>query len=117
MKRAISFRKMIFKVFLILFAMNVSFCILPGGFLPSYGLFGEITSFYAAENQESNIQSNPAKCNSNKQYKVRINSEQQIVLYKWLVLLIAILFMLYLQHCLIFSKYRTPVVLKVRMNN
>ncbi len=117
MKKAIPLKKIIFKVFIILFTINVSFCILPGGIIPSYGLFGEVASFFAVENQESSIQSNPIKGISNKQYKARINNEQQKVLYEWLVFIIAILSMLYLQHWFVFSDYITPVVLKVRMNN
>jgi hypothetical protein len=117
MKRAMPLNKIIFKIYIILFSINISFCILPGGILPSYGLFGELTSFYAVEYQESGIQSNPIKNISNKQYKARINNEQQKVLYEWLVLIITLLSMLYLLYWLIFSNYITPVVLKVRMNN
>jgi hypothetical protein len=117
MKSAMPLKKIIFKVFIILFTINASFCILSGGIIPSYGLFGEATSFYAVETQESGIQSNPIKSNSNKRYKTRINDEQQKVLYEWLVLIITILSILYLQYWFIFSNYITPVVLKVRMNN
>lgn len=117
MKRAILLKKIVFKVLIILFTINVSFCILPGEIIPSYGLFGEVTSFFAVENQESGIQSNPIKSISNKRYKALINNEQQKVLYEWLVLIITILSMLYLLYWLIFSNYITPVVLKVRMNN
>lgn len=117
MKRAMTLKKLILNAFLILFTINVSFCILPGGIIPSYGLLGEVTSFFAVESQENGIQSNPIRSGSNKQYKERINNEQQKVLYEWLVLIITILSMLYLQYWLIFSNYITPVVLKVRMNN
>ena len=69
------------------------------------------------ENQENGIQSKPIKSDSNKRYKVRINIERQKLLYEWLVLIITIPSMLYLQYWLIFSNYITPVVLKVRLNN
>jgi hypothetical protein len=117
MKRALSLQKIVFRFFILLITISVSFSILPGGIIPSYGLFGEITSFYVIENQISGIQSNPIKANSNKQYKTRIDKKEQKAQYERLLLLTAILCMLYLKYLPIFLNFITPAALKVRMNN
>jgi hypothetical protein len=117
MKRVLLTKKLLYKFFILLITVNVSLSILPGGIIPSYGLFGEITSFSALENQDSTIESNPIKRNSNQRYKALINKEQQKVQYAWLLLIIIILSIHYFQYWHIFSNYVTPVLLKVRMNN
>ena len=131
MKSAISPKKIIFKFFMLLFAINVSFGILPGGIIPSYGLFGEVASFAAEENQESGIQPSSNKRNLNKRnpnknkqnkgnLKKRVisltNKKKQKAQYAW-VMLIIILFIHYLQYWLVYSDEVTPVGLKVRMND
>ena len=141
MESAISSKKIIFKFFTLLFAINVSFGILPGGIIPSYGLFGEVASFAAEENQESGIQPNTNKRNLNKRnlnkrnlnkrnpnkskqnkgnLKKRVtsltNKKKQKAQYAW-VLLIIILFIHYFKFRLIYSDEVTPVGLKVRMND
>ncbi|MBS5934060.1 MAG: hypothetical protein KIC94_14465 [Clostridiales bacterium] len=131
MESAISSKKIIFKFFTLLFAINVSFGILPGGIIPSYGLFGEVASFAAEENQESDIQPNTNKRNLNKRnpnkskqnkgnLKKRVtsltNKKKQKAQYAW-VLLIIILFIHYFKFRLIYSDEVTPVGLKVRMND
>jgi len=116
---------------MLLFAINVSFGILPGGIIPSYGLFGEVASFAAEENQESGIQPSSNKRNLNKRnpnknkqnkgnLKKRVisltNKKKQKAQYAW-VMLIIILFIHYLQYWLVYSDEVTPVGLKVRMND
>lgn len=127
MESTISSKKIIFKFFMLLFATNVSFSVLPGGIVTSYGLLGEVASFSAEENQESGIQSNPNKRNLNKRnsnssnLKKRviplINKKIQKAQYSWLMLIIMTLFIHYSLYWLIYSNDVTPVALKVRMNN
>lgn len=112
---------------MLLFAINISFGILPGGIIPSYGLLGEVASFATEENQESVIQSNPYKKSLNKRNlnkrnlkKVVIpltNNKKQKAQYVWLMLIIMILFIYYLHYWYIYSVDKTPVALNVRMNN
>lgn len=117
MKRTTIKNKVIFRLLVALFTINISFCILPGGIIPCHGLFGEVTSSIANENQEKYIHSRQIKRKSNEQYTAQAINQHQKVLYKWLTLVLAILSSLYLQHCHRILKYITPVVLKVRMNN
>lgn len=131
LESAISSKTIIFKFFTLLLAINVSFGILPGGVIPSYGLFGEVASFAAEENQESGIQPNSNKRNLNKRnsnkskqnkgnLKKRVisltNEKKQKAQNAW-VMLIIIFFIHYLQYWLVYSDEVTPVGLKVRMDN
>lgn len=132
MESAISSKKIMFKFFMLLFAMNVSFSVLPGSIVSSYGLFGEVASFSAEENQESGIQTNPNKRNSNKRssnkrnlnknnLKKRViplsNKKRQKVQYAWLIIILIAIPIYYLQYRILYTDDVTPVGLKVRMNN
>ncbi len=117
MKKTKLSKRAIFRIFILLFTMTVSVGVLPGGIVQSYGLFGELSSVFVVKNQESGIQAKAVKGISDKRYKTIINKEQQRVQYEWILLAIIIFSVHYLQYWLTFSNYKTPVVLKVRMNN
>lgn len=127
MERSIFPKKIILEFFMLLFAINVSFSILPGGIIPSYGLFGEVASVSSEENQESGIQSKPSKRNLNKRNLTKSNLKKRVipltgkkkhkVQYVWRMLIIMIFFSHYLQYWHIYSSDSTPVGLKVRMDN
>lgn len=127
MERPIFSKKIILKFFMLLFVVNVSFSILPGGIIPSYGLLGEVASVSSEEIQESGIQSKPSKRNLNKRNLTKSNlkkrgtpltgKKKHKVQYAWLTLIIMILFIQYLKYWHIYSNDSTPVGLKVRMDN
>jgi hypothetical protein len=116
MKRTILAQKILFRIIIFFFTVNISFCVLPGGIAYSYGLFGEMTSLSVAENQNNVIQSNPIKYNVNQQNKTIINREQRKAQYAWLLMII-LLSVYHLRCWLTASNYVTPVILKVRMNH
>ena len=132
MESTISSKKIILKFFMLLFAINVSFSILPGSITLSYGIFGEVASVSSEEDQESGIRSNPNKRNLNKRnlnkkkltknnFKKRVipltSKKKHNIQYAWFLLIIMVLFIHYLQFCHIYMNDVTPVGLKVRMDN
>ena len=116
MKRNFLSRKTIFRLLIILLTMNIQYCVLPGGITQSYGLFGEMTSYLSAENQETVLQSSPLNNIRNKQCKSISRHELLKARSLWILTLL-LLFIYYLQywHTIAFNK--TPVRLKVRMNH
>jgi len=117
MKRLVFSEKILKKIVIYLFTINISLSVLPGGFTGIYGLFGEMTSVTVVEHQESVIRSKPIKNISIKNGKVIINNEINKALYAWLLRIIIISSICYLLYWLYLNYYATPVALKVRMNN
>lgn len=97
--------------------IDISFSVIPSGIIQSYGLFGELTSYVAVEKQESSILSKSINSSINKRYKSTPGREQLKLDYEWLLLAIIIILIRYTISGLILSKVKTPVVMRVRMNN
>lgn len=110
-------KKILYKIFILLFMIDISFTVIPSGIVQNYGLFGELTSFTAQDYQESSIQSKPIKLVNNKRITTIYNRVQRKSDYLWYLFLMIIMITSYLMSGLILSNGITPVVLKVRMNN
>ncbi|WP_029503522.1 hypothetical protein [Lachnoclostridium phytofermentans] len=117
MKRITSSKKFIYRIFILLFMIDISFSVIPSGIIQSYGLFGELTSNVAVEKQERSILSKSIKYSIKKRYKPKPVREQMKLEYEWLLLVIIIILIKYLMSGVILSKVKTPVVMRVRMNN
>lgn len=115
MKGRILSKKILFKAFILLFMIDISFSVLSDGITRSYGLFGELKAFSAAERQESSILAKPVRINSGKGLKLIVKKAEQIVRYAWLLLIVIILYIYCLRYFC--PDFITPVALKVRMNN
>lgn len=116
MNRTLSVQKVLFKIFLFLFTLNMSFYVLPGDLVQSYGLLGEVSSYISVENQDSFIQSNPIKYKSDNQYRAYHNNIQQRTQYL-LLITILLLYFYYQRYLPTIHKHITPIILKVRMNH
>ena len=110
-------KKILYKIFILLFMIDISFTVRPSGIVQNYGLFGELTSFTAQDYQESSIQSKPIKLVNNKRITTIYNRVQRKSDYLWYLFLMIIMITSYLMSGLILSNGITPVVSKVRMNN
>lgn len=108
---------LLYKILILILTINISCAIIPSGSISSYGLFGEVTSISSIENQLSSIQSNPIKNNIKLSAKALINKEQQILQYAYLLLIITVVFIRYVQYGYAFPIITTPVVMKVRLNH
>ncbi len=111
------YENFIFRVILLLFVLNISSSILPGGGIQSYGLFGEMTAISVSYNQAIVIQSSPHNSKSKIRSKKIIILKLVEIQYTSLLILLAIRSLRYLNYLLPFKCQVTPVVLKVRMNH
>ena len=110
-------KKTIIQYFLLLLMLSISLSAQSGNSVLSFGLLGEVTTVAVVENQESSILASPQKNTTSKRYRIRISEEQRKIQYELLLLLVAIQLIIYWQHLKLYKKDKTPVVLKVRMNN
>ncbi|MDF2611803.1 MAG: hypothetical protein K0R92_3277 [Lachnospiraceae bacterium] len=117
MKKARLYENLFFRVVLLLFILNISSSVLPGGGIQSYGLLGEMTAVSVSENQATVIQSNPNNRNLKIQSKKVLNIDLIEIQFAWITLLLVIHGLRYLIYLLSFKCQVTPVVLKVRMNH
>lgn len=117
MKKSLLSNEILYKIFILLFMLDISITVIPSGIVQNYGLFGELTSFAAEDNQESSIHSKPIKSVDKKRNTTTSNRVQRKSDYLWYLFAIIIIITSYLMSGLILSNTITPVVLKVRMNN
>lgn len=110
-------KKRIYRVLILLLMINFSNSVLPGSFILSYGLYGELVSVSAAENQESAVYPSAAKDKPDRPCKTRAGKELKQLQYTLLLFVIAIRMIRYLQYRTKCGNDKTPVGLKVRMNN
>lgn len=64
-KRLLLSEKVLIKIAIYVFTINIFFVVLQGGFAGFYGMFGEMTFFASTHQQESVIQSKPNRTHTN----------------------------------------------------
>lgn len=105
-------KQIMLSVFLFLFSICITITVIPGLGVPSYGLFGDITSTCVSEETtEQMIVSNS--------YKHQKTVEQSVyhIFCAWFAILIAIVFLRYASYALRLPNQETIVTLKVRMDD
>lgn len=95
---------------------QVSISVLPGGLVQSYGFFGELSAVVVEDNQSSGIV-DKIKSKLNISTKPEIKNKVKRIHFLWLLILIVSISICYLTHLLNFLNFKTPVIMKVRMNN
>lgn len=116
MKRLILSEKVLIKIAIYLFTINISFVVLQGGFTGFYGMFGEMTFFVSTHQQESVIQSKPNRTHANI-LRNQLSKDIYKLQYAWLLRRIAIASIYYVIYWLKLASFSTPVILRVRMDN
>ena len=117
MDRNYLIKKKMIRFFLLFFILNISVGVPPGSFVLSYGLYGELVSVFTIESQESAVYAKPAKVKPAKRYETIVERQLKRQQYILLLLIAALLIRCYFQNRIQVTSYRTPVCLKVRMNN
>ena len=117
MDRNYLIKKKMIRFFLLFFIFNLSVSVPPGCFVLSYGLYGELVSVFTIENQESAVYAKAAKIKPVKRYETIVERQLKRQQYILLLLMAALLMCCYFQNRKQVTNYRTPVRLKVRMNN
>jgi hypothetical protein len=110
MDRNYLIKKKMIRFFLLFFLLNPSVSVPPGCFVLNYGLYGELVSVFTIESQESAVYAKPAKVKPAKRYETI--AERQLKRQQYMPLMRC-----YFQKRILVTSYRTPVRLKVRMNN
>lgn len=104
-------KRMILRLFTVLFAVSVSAAVIPGGIINAYGLFGEVKAFAAIEEQQE--QEKEAAVNEAKVFHAKgIN-----LFNVWFELLGIIACLTAVVYMIKLPRGRTIVTLKVRMDD
>ncbi len=110
-------KKKILRFFFLFFILNLSVSVPSGCFVLSYGLYGEPVSVFTVENKESAVYAKKAKVKPAKRYETIVEWQLKRQQYILLLLMAALRMYCYFQNRIQITYYRTPVRLKVRMNN
>ena len=104
-------KRLLLRLFILLFSVSVSATVLPSGIVNVYGLFGEITSSAATEDRDSEIADERQLYEPAKQVK-GIN-----VYNIWFEVWICIICMIFITYMVRLPRGDTIVSLKVRMDD
>lgn len=104
-------KRMMIRLFTVLFAVSVSAAVIPGGIINAYGLFGEVKAFAATEEQQE--QEKEGAVNEAKAFHAKgIN-----LFNVWFELLGIIVCLIAGVYIIKLPRGRTIVTLKVRMDD
>lgn len=104
-------KQCLLKLFLCLFTVSVAMTVIPGTFLYSYGLLGEVTTISVSETGTDYIVTPRPK----HQQSIKKDAVKQSF-NLWLILFVAILVLIYTSYILKLPCYKTIVTLKIRMD-